>query len=88
MHNVYNADGEKIFGCTSLHAVINYITEIGVASVLSNKGIRITLNNGEYIEIGFGCPTSAHDWISKHVPGKPVEIVSRKGGCVYRYERK
>jgi hypothetical protein len=87
VHNVYNTDDEKIFGCSSLHAVISYITEIGVASVLSNKGICITLNNGEYIEVGFGCPTSAHDWIIKHVPGNLVKIVSRKEGSEYLYEK-
>lgn len=86
MYDVYDKNDEKVFGCSSLSAVINYITEVGVISVVTGTKACVTLTNGEYIEIGFGCPTAAHDWITKHVPGDLVEIVSREHGCEYRYK--
>ena len=86
MYNVYNENDEKVFGCSSLSTVINYITEIGVDTVVTGTKVRINLTSGEHVEINFGCSTVAHDWIMRHVPGKPVEIVSKKGGCVYRYK--
>lgn len=86
MYNVHNENGEKVFGCSSLHTVIGYITEIGVDTVVTGTKVRINLTNGEHVEIGFGCPTSAHDWITKHVPGKLVKVVNRKGGSEYIYK--
>ncbi len=94
MYNIYNEKNEKVFGCSRLGAVVEYITEVGVVSVNSGSSpfnnkreITINLVNGEHIILEFGCPTSAHDWIGKHVPGKPVEIVSHGGGSsVYKYK--
>ena len=86
MYNVYDENGEKVFGCSSLNTVIDYITEVGVDIVVTNTETRINLANGEHILIKFGCPTSAHDWITKHVPGDLVSILSCDGGCEYRYK--
>lgn len=93
MYTVYNEDQEKVFGCSSLSAVIEYITEVGVTTVLSKDtrvnlcgNVRINLVNGEYVLMGFGCPTTTHDWITNNVPGELIEIVSRESGCEYRYK--
>ena len=86
MYNVYDEKNEKAFGCSSLPAVIKYMTEVGVISVLTTREVRINLANGEHIILKFGCPTSAHDWITTHVPGKLMKVVSRKGGSEYKYK--
>ena len=86
MYDVYYESGEKAFGCSHLGTVIDYLTEIGVKTVVTGTKVRIILVNGEYVEIGFGCPTAAHDWIVKHVPGKLVKVVSRRGGSEYIFE--
>ena len=87
MYNVYDKNDEKAFGCSSLSAVINYITEIGVETVVTGTKVFINLTNGEHVIIGFSCPTSAHDWIVEHVPGKLIKVVSRKDGSEYLYEK-
>lgn len=86
MYNVYDENNEKVFGCSSLGIVIEYMMEIGVATVVTGTKVCVNLANGEYIEIDFGCPTSAHDWITKHVPGELVKVVSRKDGSEYIYQ--
>jgi len=86
VHNIYNEKDEKVFGCSSLQAVVEYITEVGVTTVVMGTEARVNLTNGEHVSIGFGCPTSAHDWIVKHVPGKLVKVISRKGGSEYIFE--
>ena len=91
MYNIMN-EGTKVFGCSSLSAVVEYITEVGVSEARTQtnaKGqeeICIFLRNDEHVIVGIGCPTAAHDWIVKHVPGNLVEIVNRKDGSVYRYK--
>jgi len=86
MYDVYYESGEKAFGCSSLETVKEYMEDIGVVSVTLKKDARIDLSNGEYIILNFGCPTSAHDWITKHVPGKLVRVVSRKGHSEYIFK--
>ena len=86
MYDIYDVNDRKIFGCSHLGAVINYIAEAGVITVVTGTKIRINLVGGEHVEIGFGCPTAAHDWIVKHVPGKLVKVVSRRGGSEYIFE--
>ena len=92
MYNIYNENDEKAFGCSSLPAVIEYMEEVGVVGVTSGSNpfnnkreVRINFVNSEYIILQFGCPTAAHDWIMKHVPGELKEVVSGKGKCYYRY---
>ena len=87
------ADNEaKVFGCSSLAAVVKYISEIGVECVTLKTNAHnrleacIDLVNGEYVNVPLSCPTSAHDWIMKHVPGEIAEILSRDGSCEYRYK--
>ena len=86
MYDIYDASNEKVFGCSHLGAVIDYITEIGVENVITGTKVRVNLANGEYVDIGFGCPTAAHDWIVKHVPGKLVKVISRKDGSEYIFK--
>jgi hypothetical protein len=86
VYNVYDESDIKIFGCSSLSAVIKYITEVGVDTVVTNLETRVNLANEEYILIKFGCPTSAHYWIIKHVPGELVSILSCDSGTEYKYK--
>lgn len=86
MYNIYNENDEKVFGCSSLPVLAEYIAEVGVATVVTGTKVRINLANGEHVWIGFSCPTSAHDWITKHVPGELVKVVSRKGGSEYIFK--
>ena len=86
MYTAYDENDIKMFGCSSLQAVVGYMEDVGVGTVVTNLKTRINLTNGEYILIKFGCPTSAHDWIIKHVPGELVEILSCAGGCEYKYK--
>ena len=86
MYNVYDENDIKIFGCSSLQAVIEYMKEVDVTTVVAGTGVRINLANGEHVSIGFGCPTSAHEWIIKHVPGELLSILSCDGGYEYNYE--
>ena len=88
MYDICDESDRKMFGCSSLSSVIDYITDIGVMTVVTGTKVLINLTNGEHVTIGFGCPTSAHDWIIKHVPGTLVEIVSREHGCEYKYKYK
>jgi len=92
MYNIMN-EGSKVFGCSSLTAVVEYITEIGVSEVRlqtntrGQKEICIFLCNGEHVIIGFPCPTAAHHWIMTCIPGTVKKVISRsKGGCDYIYE--
>lgn len=94
MYGVYYESGEKAFGCSSLSALVDYITEIGVANVWvkarSNargwKEICINLCNGEHAIVDFPCSTTADSWIRTCIPGTLKEIASRRDGCDYIYE--
>ena len=92
MYSVYDKNDDKVFGCSSLNAVREYMKEIGVTTVIQGRNAlnkteaRINLSNGEHILVDFNCPTAASVWIQVWVPGNCVEAVSTKGGCIYKYK--